>query len=97
MTFVFFINGLLLVGMSGCMALNALLFPATRILFADAALLTFILGGSISLSTFGRHGGIDRLHSFLLTGSTWIVAASAGALPLWLWGMSVPDAFFEAM
>lgn len=97
MIFVAFINGLLLVSMGVFMALNALIFPATRVLFSQSALLTLAVGVWICLSTLNRRGGLKRLHSFLLTGSTWITAAVAGALPLWLWGMSFTDAFFEAM
>ncbi|SDX85714.1 TrkH family potassium uptake protein [Citreimonas salinaria] len=97
MTFVVFTNGLLLVGMGILMAVNALLFPMTRMVFLEAALLTTTVGGLVCISTANRLGEMSRLHSFLLTGSTWITAAIAGALPLWLWEMSPADAFFEAM
>ncbi|WP_223163195.1 TrkH family potassium uptake protein [Roseivivax sediminis] len=79
------------------MAAIALMFPATRFVFLEAALLTLTVGGCICLSTMHRRGSLDRLHSFLLTGTSWITAASAGAFPLWLWDLSVTDAFFEAM
>ncbi len=97
MTFVVFTNGVLLLGMGGLMALNALLFPATRLIFVESATLTAMVGALVCISTTNRRGEMTRLHSFLLTGSTWITAASVGALPLWLWGLSLPDAFFEAM
>lgn len=94
---VVFINGLLLVGMGTLMGLNALLFPATRTIFLEAATLTFLVGGCVCIGTLNRRAQLNRLHSFLLTGSTWITAAAAGALPLWLWDLSFTDAFFEAM
>ncbi len=97
MAFVAFINGLLLLGMGALMGFNALLFPATRIIFVESAILTLTVGGCVCLSTLNRRGGLNRLHSFLLTGSTWITAASAGAFPLWLWDLALTDAFFEAM
>ncbi|ETX27318.1 potassium transporter KefA [Roseivivax isoporae LMG 25204] len=97
MTFVAFINGLLLVGLGALMALNALVFPATRGVFLEAALPVLTVGGCVCLSTLTPRAGLNRLHSFLLTGSTWITAAAAGALPLWLWDLSFTDAFFEAM
>ncbi len=97
MTFVVFINSLLLLAMGTLMALNSLLFPANRVVFGEAAILTLTVGALLCISTMNRRGELTRLHSFLLTGSTWITAAAIGAVPLWLWGVSVPDAFFEAM
>ena len=97
MAFVVFINGLLLLGMGVLMAFDALFFPTTRIIFSEAAIVTLAVGAGLCISTVNRRGGLNRLHSFLLTGSTWIAAAVAGALPLSFWGLSIPDAFFEAM
>ncbi|EPX83747.1 TrkH family potassium uptake protein [Salipiger mucosus] len=97
MPFVAFINSLLLLGMGALMGFTALMFPATRFVFLEAALLTLTVGGCICFSTMNQRGGWNRLHSFLLTGSAWITAALAGALPLWLWDLSFIDAFFEAM
>ncbi|WP_375262244.1 TrkH family potassium uptake protein [Palleronia sp.] len=97
MTFVIFINGILLLGMGVLMGVNALIFPLTRSVFLEAAVLTVVAGACLSLSTSNRRGRLNRLHSFLLTGTTWITAASAGAVPLWIWGLSPTDAFFEAM
>lgn len=97
MAFVAFINGLLLLGMGALMGLTALVFPATRMIFLEAAFLTVTVGGCVCLSTMNRRGGLNRLHSFLLTGSAWITAATTGAVPLWLWGLPLTDAYFEAM
>ena len=97
MTSVVYINSLLLIFMGTLMALNALLFPATGTVFLQAAILTVTVGGLVCISTANRRGELTRLHSFLLTGSMWITGATAGAFPLWLWGLSGDDAFFEAM
>ncbi|CUH38897.1 Trk system potassium uptake protein TrkH [Jannaschia seosinensis] len=97
MPFVAFVNGLLLIGLAVLMGFDALLFPATRAIFLESGMLTLMIGGCICISTMNRRGGLNRLHSFLLTGTTWITAALAGALPLWLWDLSFTNAFFEAM
>ncbi len=97
MTFVAFINGVLLVAMGALMGANALIFPETRGLFGEAAAVTLLVGVAICAATLNRRGRLNRLHSFVLTGSTWITAALAGAVPLWQWGLSPTDAFFEAM
>ncbi|WP_102109167.1 TrkH family potassium uptake protein [Oceaniglobus roseus] len=97
MTFVAFINGFLLLGLGALMGVIALAFPGTRSDFIEAAILTATVGGCICLATMNRREELNRLHSFLLTGSTWITAATAGAFPLWLGGLSPTDAFFEAM
>lgn len=97
MTFVIFINGILLLGMGVLMGVNALIFPLTRAVFVEGAVLSMVVGACLSLSTSSRRGRLNRLHSFLLTGTSWITAAIAGAVPLWLWGLSPTDAFFEAM
>ncbi len=97
MTFVVFINGLLILGMGALMLVDALLFASTRALFAESATLAMTVGGCLCLATLNRREPLDRLHSFFLTGTAWVTAAAAGALPLWAWGMSPVDAFFEAM
>lgn len=97
MKFVAFVNGLLLAALGALMLLDALVLPATRDIFLQTGLLTSFIGGAICLTTSSNHGDLHRLHSFLLTGSTWIVAATAGALPLWMFGLSGTDAFFESM
>ena len=95
--FIAFINGTLLLALGMAMALDAVLFPATRIVFAEAAALTIVIGGCVCLIAQDWDKALDRRLSFLLTGSAWIVAAGAGALPLWLWGLPLTDAFFESM
>lgn len=97
MNFVVFSNGILLLGMATIMALFGALFPATRDVFWVSALLAGLMGGTISLAVSHRVADFGRLHTFLLTGSVWIIGALAGALPLWLWQLSPTDAFFEAM
>ncbi|MFV0359673.1 TrkH family potassium uptake protein [Tropicimonas sp.] len=97
MSFVIFTNGLLLLGMGALMGLTAALFPDSSGVFIESAILTFFIGACLTLvSSSGRHR-LRRLHSFALTGSVWITAAAAGALPLWVWDLSFTDAFFESM
>jgi len=95
--FIAFINGALLLALGIAMAFDAVLFPATRTVFVEAAILTILIGGCVCLSAQDWGKGLDRRLSFLLTGSAWMVAAGAGAFPLWLWGLSFTDAFFESM
>lgn len=97
MKFVLFINGALLVAMSMLMVADALIFAATRAEFTTAALIAGTVGGLICLAVFGHLNDFTRLHAFLLTGTIWITAAAAGALPMWIWQLSFTDAFFEAM
>lgn len=97
MTLVLLTNGVLVMGMSALMLLMAALFPETRGVFGEAALLSGFTGGLVMLAVSNRPRTFDRLHSFLLTGTIWITGATMGALPLWLWQMSPVDAFFESM
>lgn len=97
MNVVIFVNGAAIGFTALLMALNAALFPATAGVFLEAAVLAGAIGGFAMLATRGRLSGFDRLHGFLLTTSLWLFAALAGALPLWLWGLSPVDAVFEAM
>ncbi len=97
MSFVVFINGLVLMFFAGLMALDALLFPGTAGPFATAAVLVGLAGAAMSLATSSRAAKLHRLHTFLLTSTVWLTAALAGAVPLHLWSMPATDALFEAM
>ncbi len=97
MNFVVLVNGFVLVGMGILMGLDAALFPASRALFTEAALLMVTVGLCVSVAASARLRRPRRLHSFVLTSSVWLTGATAGAMPLWLWDLSATDAFFEAM
>ncbi len=97
MSFAVFVNGLFLMGMAVLMELVALGFPETRTIFFESAVMTCAVGACLAVAVQGRLAPASRLHAFLLTGSVWITAATAGAMPLWLWGLSPIDAFFESM
>ena len=97
MHLVFFTNGLLLIGMSAVMAAIALLLPDMRPVFMEAAVLTALVGVSLAAALARPPGGFRRVHTFLLTASLWAVATLAGALPLWLWNLSLTDAVFESV
>lgn len=97
MNFVFYINGLVLVFFAALMALDALIFPGTAEVFGFAALLVGAVGVLLSVASSSSASGLRRLHTFLLTSSVWLVAALAGAVPLYMWALSPVDAVFEAM
>jgi len=67
--------------------------------FVTAALLTFIAGLIMSAATRRFRRELVPRDGFLLVGLTWAVLPVFGALPLWLAipGLSVTDAYFEAM
>nr|WP_319247544.1 TrkH family potassium uptake protein [uncultured Celeribacter sp.] len=97
MSFVVFINGLVMVFFAALMGLVALLFPDTAKIFEEAGFLFGFLGGALALSATPRTEGLRPLHTFLLTSSVWMVAAICGAVPLYFYNLSMTDAFFEAM
>ncbi len=97
MSFVIFINGLVMLFFALLMGVIALIYPGTQGVFEEAAFATGFLGGALALAATPRTDGLRPLHTFLLTSSVWMVAALCGAAPLFLYGLSLPDAFFEAM
>ena len=97
MSFVVFVNGLLLLGLGTLMLGNSVFFVATRQVFFEAGVLSVFAGTCLVLSTSSSLKGLHRLHTFVLTASVWLTAAAAGALPLWMWHLTATDAFFEAM
>ena len=97
MSFVVFVNGLLLLGLGTLMLGNSVFFVATRQVFFEAGVLSVFAGTCLVLSTSSSIKGLHRLHTFVLTASVWLTAAAAGALPLWMWHLTATDAFFEAM
>lgn len=97
MSFVIFVNGLVLLFMAALMAVLTALFPATATIFGEAALLAGTAGALLAIAGYGPRVRLHRLHAFLLTASVWLTAALAGALPLWMWNLSLTDAIFEAM
>jgi trk system potassium uptake protein TrkH len=97
MSFVVYINGLLLVFLACCMGAVALMFPDTGEVFLTSFLLTGTFGLFLTLATSQRRPELARLDAFVLTTTVWLTGAIAGALPLWYWQLSPADAFFEAM
>ncbi|SFK03325.1 TrkH family potassium uptake protein [Celeribacter neptunius] len=97
MSFVIFINGLVMVFFAALMAAIALIFPETAGMFEESALLTGFLGGALALASSPRTEALLPLHTFLLTSSVWMVAALCGAVPLYFHGLAGADALFEAM
>ncbi|WHZ38194.1 TrkH family potassium uptake protein [Sagittula sp. MA-2] len=95
--FVIFVNGAVMLALAVFMGLTALLFRDTGAVFGVAALTVGLVGGLVMIANGKPDGGLKPLHAFLLTSSVWIVAATAGAVPLAVWGMSPVDALFESM
>ena len=97
MSFVSFVNGcvlVLLAAMTGCVAA---IYPETRGVFLEATIMLGLAGGLIALASSSQFRRLMIPHTFILTASVWLTAAVGGALPLYLWGLSWVDAFFEAM
>lgn len=67
--------------------------------FTTATLVTFAAGSLMSLTTRRFRRELQPRDGFLLVTLTWFVLPAFGALPLWLAipGLSVTDAYFEAM
>ncbi len=97
MSFVAFVNGIVLMFLAGLMGVDAVLFPETRPVFTTAFVLTGIVGAMLAVAASAASPALNRLHTFVLTTSIWLVAALAGALPLYLWSLPPVDALFEAM
>lgn len=97
MSFVSFVNGLLLVLLALVATGIALVFPDTTSLFGKTAIILGVVGALVAIASSGRLNDISKRHAFILTGSVWITAAAAGSLPLYFYGLTPVDAFFEAM
>ncbi len=97
MLFIVFVHGLILVVFGAALGVIGALYPETRGHFLLAGVLCGFVGALLATVTREGHGQLQRRHTFLLTATVWITAATAGAFPLWLWGLTATDAFFEAM
>ena len=97
MNLILFFNGIVLVFAATVMLIVAALYWATADIFIMSALVTMFLGGVLALVGQSRLTGFNRRHIFVLTTSSWIMAGFAGAVPLWFWGLSPADAYFESM
>ena len=97
MNFVIFVNGVALLFSAALMLLDALIFPDTARIFAESALFTGFPGILLAICASATFTGLQRLHGFLLTSSIWVTAALAGAVPLWMAGLTPVDALFESM
>lgn len=67
--------------------------------FLEAAILTMLAGGLITLATAGASKALSMEQAFLMTASIWAVLPAAGALPFVIGAphASFTDAYFEAM
>lgn len=67
--------------------------------FLEAAALTALLGGLVTLATRGADKQLTMEQAFLLTASIWAVVPAAGAVPFMIGAPHVGfvDAYFEAM
>ncbi len=97
MNLILFFNGMVLVASAVLMGGVALMFRTTADLFVTSGLVAGVLGGVLAIVGWAGPSGFRRRHIFVLTATSWITAAIAGGLPLWMWGMSATDSFFESM
>ena len=97
MSFVVYINGLVMVFFAALMEVDAAFFPETAEVFGLAGFLAGTVGVLLSIAASTASRDLRRLHTFVLTASIWLVAAIVGAVPLWLWQLAPVDALFEAM
>ena len=97
MSFVFFVNGLVLIFFAVLMGVDAAIFPETSEVFVFSGVFVGLIGALLSIVSSSSYLGLRPLHTFLLTASVWLVAAIVGAVPLNLWALSPVDALFEAM
>lgn len=95
MKLVAFVNGLVLLAVAALMLVVGLIFAETREIFVLSALLEAVIGGSVALAVYGNMGEFRRAHTFLLTSTVWLSASFAGAVPLYVYGLSPVDAIFE--
>ncbi|MBD9525966.1 MULTISPECIES: TrkH family potassium uptake protein [Paracoccus] len=67
--------------------------------FLEAAILTMLAGGLITLATHDKNPAMTLEQAFLLTASIWAVLPAAGAVPFMVGEphASFTDAYFEAM
>ncbi len=100
---VFFVIGILLAVMAALMVLPAVVDAAAGnpdwAVFATSAAVTLFVGVSLIIANRGGVFDMEVREAFLLTALAWMVAAGAGALPIVFsnLGLSVTDAYFEAM
>ena len=97
MSIVVLVNGVVILFTALLMASDAAIFRDTADVFGPLALVTGATGSFLILATRRTEMHFDRLHGFILTASVWLVAALAGAVPLWYVGLRPADALFEAM
>lgn len=98
MRLVWFVNGMVVLFISVLMVLDGLLFSETADIFLEAGAISGVIGGFVSMAVRGASfQDFRRPHTFLLTVTVWLTATAAGALPLYLWGLSAVDAIFETM
>lgn len=98
MTQVLFVNAVVAVALAALMGACGLVFHDTQGAMLEAMLDAGIAGALIALATWRRHPPhMRRSHTFLLTASVWMTASIVGGLPLWHYGLSPADAFFEAI
>ncbi|SFI21829.1 TrkH family potassium uptake protein [Albimonas pacifica] len=97
MQLVLFTNGILFAAMGLLMLAPAAVDGRPDGPFVEAAFLSVVLGALVAAATRGGRAGFRAHHAFVMTTTAWITAAAAGAAPMIVGGLSVTDAYFEAM
>lgn len=100
---VFFVIGILLATLAVVMAFPALIDALAHnrdwTVFASSAALTLFLGVALIIANWTPRFEIDVREGFLLVTLAWVVAGTAGALPMMFsqLHLGITDAYFEAM
>jgi trk/ktr system potassium uptake protein len=100
---IFYVVGLLLVGLGGVMLALALadlnVANSDWRTFMAAGMTTVFFGGALALANRGDAFNLDVSQGFMLTTMAWLAVVAAGALPFIFSRsrLSVTDAFFESM
>lgn len=99
---IFYINGLLLLILSGTMiipiGIDLIYHENTWQPFLTSAFITAFIGGTLYFSNRGYQGDFNIRQTFLFTTSSWVILPLFASLPLYFSniGLSFTDSYFEA-
>ncbi len=97
MRLIVFINGLILIFGGVLMAVVAIVFGNESGVFLLTSALSITLGALLALASHCDFPDLQTRKTFLLTATVWLTASAFGMFPLYMWGLSFTDAFFESM
>jgi trk system potassium uptake protein TrkH len=97
MNFVIYVNGIVLMFFTILMTVDAAIFRDTSKEFLTAAIIVGLFGAMVTIASKTKFTALKKTQTFVLTTSVWLMAAIAGAIPLYIWNLTPVDALFEAM